>query len=587
MSVLSKSTLRLHPLVLPLFAVSGALCVWWFYLIRYSSNIPYWDDFLWAIHFINQWTEATSANQKWEYLSNFYFEHRIIWLRLALLLNHAWSGALNFKVLTLAGNIGLLALPFLFVRAMPERTLHLKMRHFWPITLILWQPQCFQNMFTTYGISNHFTILFVIATVYVLVYYPSRLVLAFLLAFLSTLTTGAGIIVWGLGFSILLWQNRLKELAIWSLVTAGCVSCYFGIGSGPVSSALPNVPLTTKLLNLPFYIPTFLFSIFDFGSLKTGKIIAMAVGLVATASLGRLIYIQLKPVVQSTFWYRLPQTLWKERYALTVHQVFLLHIVVFILLAGLSASFNRVGPKFNQWSLPYYYRLYSQLLLIILYCWGLQYVQYRKQLQKIGIVFAGVFWMASYYFNTAHAVNLQNQLMADAFNFKTHGQWVFYPSFRGEKEYNLINNATHKSIEKGLWELPPQSSHLIENATICLDCEADIHSDNTKLTIRFLGNPEAYQPNPAFSAYYDGHTTWLSPLPQSNTNPVNLFKFGSVIQPAQSATMLINRYFFNGYKQNVTLAGHWQFKSIPTLQAFSSLKKQIDKKGYVTVLNQR
>lgn len=359
MSALGRPLLRLHPLLLPLCAMLGAVSVWWFYLIRYASNIPYWDDFVWAVHFINQWIDATSANQKWDYLFNFYFEHRIIWLRLALLLNYAWNGTINFKLLTLAGNLALLTIPFLFMQAMPGRSFTRKMGYFWPITLILWQPQCFQNIFTTYGISNHFTVLFVIATVYALVYYPSRLFIAFLLALLATLTTGAEIFVWVLGFSILLWQNRLSHLVIWSIMAVICLSCYFGVGSGPVSSALPNVPLSTKVLNLPFYIPTFCFSIFDFGSLKTGKIIAMTVGLVATGSLCRMIYRQLKPIAQSNLWYMLPGKVWKERHALSAHHVFLLHVVLFILLAGLSASFNRVGPKFNQWSLPYYYRLYS------------------------------------------------------------------------------------------------------------------------------------------------------------------------------------------------------------------------------------
>ncbi|AXE17347.1 hypothetical protein DR864_06180 [Runella rosea] len=110
-------------------------------------------------------------------------------------------------------------------------------------------------------------------------------------------------------------------------------------------------------------------------------------------------------------------------------------------------------------------------------------------------------------------------------------------------------------------------------------------SDNTKLNISFLGNSNVDQPNASFSVYYDEHATWLAPLPQSYANPATLFKFGSVIQPNQSATMVINRYFFNRYEQNLTLSGHWQFKSIPTFQAFTSLKNQIDKKAYVSVLS--
>ncbi|WP_028669111.1 hypothetical protein [Runella zeae] len=562
--VLRKESSFLFPLALPFIAIGSALGVWWFYLLQYTSNTPYWDDFLWAVNFMADWTQAKNAAQQWQHLFGFYFEHRIVWLRLFLLSSYWLNGTINFQTLLLIGNIGLLALPFLFWKSLPGRNLLVKISYLWPITWILWQPQCYHNIFTTYGLSNHYTILFVIGTIYTLIYFPHKLVLALLLAFLATFSTGTGLIVWGVGGSILVWQNRRNQLIIWTIVALICIVGYFGGGGKPSSFAPQNVPLLTKILNLPFYLPTFFFDIFDFGSLKAGKMTAMLIGILSFGGLLTWVFSQLKPILQASSWHQLPQVLWKARQNLSLNQLFLLHIVFFLGIVGLAAAFNRVGAKFNQWSFPDYYRIYSQIFIIVLYSWGLQYFSSRLQVRVIGMVFAGLFWMASYIIHTPHIINLHHQIEADAFNFKVNSRWSFYPAHRGPKEYHLINQNTHQIIESGIWQIPSFTSTFRQESISCEDCQVNISTDHTKPALKFQYTGYDSHSNTQFSAYQSSQHLWIAPLTQTIADLGYMLKHQSLTKPEPVSVVSINRYFFEATDIRPSSLRHWPLKAIPT-----------------------
>lgn len=580
--VLRKEYALRFPIIFPLVAICSALGIGCSYLMHYTSNIPYWDDFLWAVNFMSDWSETDSVRQHLDSIYGFYFEHRIVWLRLFLLIQYEWFGAINFKWLLVLGNIGILVLPFLFLKTIPGRNLTTKLSFFWPVTWMLWQPQCYHNLFTTYGLSNHYSILFALLSVYGLIYHPKRWTFTILLAIIASFTTGSGLITWVVGGFILFWQNRRSQLVIWIMAAAICILCYFCIGAGPTSFSPRNVPFTTKLLNLPFYIPTFCFSIFDFGPLKVGKMIAMTIGIVVTGAMGWIIYSNLKPLLKNNPTLRLPSVLWKLRHQLTLNQVFLLHSALFVILTGAAASFNRVGMKFNQWSLPDYYRLYSQIFMIIFYCWWLQYSLYRKQVQKAGFIFSALFWCTSYSIHTPDVVNLHYQIQADAFNFTTNGRWSFYPAHRGEKEYELVNNNTHKIIEKGIWTIPSLTSSLPQEAIICNDCKVNVSFSKTKPVIQFQNTSNSPQPEVRFSGYSDGSTAWLTPLVQNRADLLYFLKHGSLVQPSQTSLTIINRYFFKGTRPDLVELNHRQFKSIPSSGNLTMLRQKAEKIGLVS-----
>jgi hypothetical protein len=380
-----------------------------------------------------------------------------------------------------------------------------------------------------------------------------------------------------IGGSVLLWQNRRFPLVIWITAATICFVCYFCIGAGPTSFSPRNVPLVTKLLNLPFYIPTFCFSIFDFGPLKVGKMIAMTLGLLFSGTAGWMIFSNLKPLLKDTPPMRLPSNLWKWRHQLTLHQVFLLHVALFVVLTGAAASFNRVGMKFNQWSLPDYYRLYSQLFIIILYSWGLQYALYRKQVQKVGFIFSSLFWCTSYFIHTPDVVNLHYQIQADAFNFNSNGRWSFYPAHRGEKEYELVNRNTHKIIEKGIWKIPTLTSSRLQEAIICQDCKVNVSTSKTKAVIQFQYTSVAPRPGVKFSGYFDGNVAWLTPLVQNRADVIYILQHGSLVQPSRTSLAEINRYFFKGSHPELTELNHQQLKAVPSYDALTLLKLKPEK----------
>lgn len=173
--------------------------IWQFYAI----NIPKWDDHaLRAFLFYSD--QETSLTGKIYQLFKQHNEHRIVYDRLITKLDYALFGKLNFVHLMLVGNLSLVGLLAVFMAAL-RRSLarpH-SVVYALPIALLLFNLSQWENMYWGMAALQNFSVvLWVTATFYFLSY--TRLWgVALVSATLATLTSGNGLMVWPIGFVIL------------------------------------------------------------------------------------------------------------------------------------------------------------------------------------------------------------------------------------------------------------------------------------------------------------------------------------------------------------------------------------------------
>ena len=103
------------------FAISAALILpvivfYYYIIIKYSVNFPYLDDYFGLLNFVTAFVKAHGLISKTSLLLAQNNEHRIVFTKAVSLLQLYLCGHLNFKILVLAGNSGLLILFFLLVK---------------------------------------------------------------------------------------------------------------------------------------------------------------------------------------------------------------------------------------------------------------------------------------------------------------------------------------------------------------------------------------------------------------------------------------------------------------------------------------
>ncbi|MBF0457965.1 MAG: hypothetical protein HQK99_08735 [Nitrospirae bacterium] len=193
----------------------AALAVGFYYLtvIRYGSNIPIADDFDAVLDFLNNFLEVSSIHDKIALIFSQHNEHRIVFTRLIVVAQYYLLNTVNFKVLIMIGNIGLIGILIVIFLSYNKRSLI----WFVPVVFILFEPQYFGAIFFAMGtIQNFYVLLFAFLSLYFLTRDGSlNFITAAVFAVMATFTSGNGILCFIAGALVLLIQKRFRFLAVW------------------------------------------------------------------------------------------------------------------------------------------------------------------------------------------------------------------------------------------------------------------------------------------------------------------------------------------------------------------------------------
>ncbi|GAB3792773.1 hypothetical protein GCM10028819_03540 [Spirosoma humi] len=206
---------------------------------QYAVNIPKWDDHALRAFLFNFDQDPTLTGKIYQLFKQ-HNEHRIVYDRLVSLLDYQLSGKLDYVHLMLVGNLSLVGLLWVFTAALRRSRPDLSGQsalYAVPIAWLLFNLSQWENMFWGMAALQNFSVvLWVIAAFYFLSY-TTHWRLAFVAGVLATITSGNGLMVWPLGFLILILRlpafigattrKSLAPIVGWLVGAAVVVALYF------------------------------------------------------------------------------------------------------------------------------------------------------------------------------------------------------------------------------------------------------------------------------------------------------------------------------------------------------------------------
>ncbi|WP_236648781.1 hypothetical protein [Spirosoma sp. 209] len=226
---------------------------------QYAINIPKWDDHALRAFLFNTDQETTLSGKLYQ-LFRQHNEHRIVYDRLITLLDYWLTGKLNYVHLMAIGNLSLVGLLAVFY-AVLGRSAGAASRNTGlyavPVALVLFNLSQWENMYWGMAALQNFSVvLWVLAAFYWLAY-TDRWGLAVGAAVLATLTSGNGLLVWPIGFALLLLRSAevragasrtsYRPLLGWTLCALLVIGLYF-VGFEKPGGAHAIRPGVTDLL---------------------------------------------------------------------------------------------------------------------------------------------------------------------------------------------------------------------------------------------------------------------------------------------------------------------------------------------------
>lgn len=182
-------------------------------VLTYALNLPYWDDYLVQQQLLLLKSQPT-GRQKLLHLFDQHWEHRIVWTRLLFAGWYKLTGVLNYYGLTLVGVSGLLVL-FGLLATIFRQTTKLPWVYLAPVPFWLFTLQSHENLlWAMASIQNFWILVFALGSFYALAQQTSfwRWI-ALGLAVLATYTSGNGALVFVAGGVVLFWQTISQRKA--------------------------------------------------------------------------------------------------------------------------------------------------------------------------------------------------------------------------------------------------------------------------------------------------------------------------------------------------------------------------------------
>lgn len=391
------------------------VCIFYITIFLFVVNIPYWDDYDAILGFTNNYLESNFKN-KITLIFSQHNEHRIVFNRIITLLNYYLSGKINFRFLTLIGNISLLGLLIVLFKSFMFSKNKNKFLYFIPAIFMLFQPQYWGTIyFATPSLSNLYILFFAFLSLYFLTKRTIKLFLfSLLLAIFATFTNGNGILVFFAGLLPLLYQKRYKEIILWLLAGIGCVFFYFYGYAKPSHhpSIIASIFITPVQTIIYFFIYIGL-CFLDFG-FKYGKNIYFL-----PFFLGMLCFLYSILLIKTNYCKK---------------NIVIASFLLFLFLTGIVVSLCRSG--FNQ-GLPSRYKITSVLFLILSYL-SIMEITPQKIINRIFpvlLVFSILFNLFLYYKNYDF-ITLQKKYLIDGLTlWRNESSGLSYPD---EVRANLI-----------------------------------------------------------------------------------------------------------------------------------------------------
>jgi hypothetical protein len=335
-----------------LLILATAYLSWYFYyVIQYAVNIPYLDDYDAILNYILTFREVGFGAQLKSLLLP-HNEHIMTMTRIVSWVSYGLTGKIDFRNLLLIGN-GLLVIQFVFLYRLFTPSNRFSVIYFLVVILVFLNPQYSPTSFWAMALWSNIWVLLPVTLSIFLLSNPKVWYWALPAALVSLFSNGNGLMIWPIGFFILLMDKRpLKQYLVWGIAAIIACGSYFYLMRQQPSSGI------FELSNLPFLPLNLLAFLGAYGALlggKPGQAMAVLVGIfVVIMSLATF-----KKYLQT-----------RER-----TDLILLSLMAFIFLTALAVALFR-AEKGLSIIIGGRYRQYSSLAVALSFLMGFRLVKF-------------------------------------------------------------------------------------------------------------------------------------------------------------------------------------------------------------------
>lgn len=200
-----------------------------------GRNVAYWDEFETALALIMRLHSGVAPTAFIHELFSVNNEHRMVMSRLLFTASYGLTGTVNFSVISLLGNLCLVALCAILI--VGARTAARRLRLGLVLALGLFQLENYENFLWSGSSIDHFQVLLYVGATVTALAHGTRTawLLAGLCAVLATLTLAHGLLVWPLGAALLWRARRTPHLVGWcalALLVVGGYALGFSVNGG-------------------------------------------------------------------------------------------------------------------------------------------------------------------------------------------------------------------------------------------------------------------------------------------------------------------------------------------------------------------
>ena len=185
MNYYNKNQNNLKNLVLPLFSMLTRIAdhpvgkylglvlffipmgVYFFFVIYFSENIPFMDDYDAILKFMVDFTGEESFLKKILLVFAQHNDHRLVFLHLVVLAQYYLIGVINFQHLLILGNLSVIAILFILWKTFGFRKN--KLYHFLPVVYLLFSLAYFEaSIWAMVSLSGLTVVAFSFSAIYLL-----------------------------------------------------------------------------------------------------------------------------------------------------------------------------------------------------------------------------------------------------------------------------------------------------------------------------------------------------------------------------------------------------------------------------------
>ena len=430
--------------------------VWMVY--RFTTNMPYLDDFTFIVDSINLKTAHLTAGQLLKTIFYPHGEHVIAFARLTAMIDYLLEGELNFRTLFFVGNATLLGTAWLLYRM--ARRGGLAVWQTLPIFYLLFQPQYYENTMTwaICALQHIPALFFAFGTFYLLAQSSGRSFLFSLpLAFLGTFSNGNGLAVLVVGLVITALRRQPKQVIIWLLFSALCGWLYYYLSqfsaAAPVSG---NIAHPLRVLGGFFLMSG------SMGLLFTRSLAGLSMLGIALTALWAIV-ISTTLIRQLGYGHWLQQgpvylrRLLNKWSVSTVRPVSLVLIACYLYLAitilgiafarGRGWHYGLVLPRFIWFSTV---AVVVGYLLVMLWLQSAYRARIGWGVLGLSLLFNG----ASYWLTTDEMLAVRQSLLSDCYNWRKEKMLITLPTNSQESDsfYATLMTA---AIREDVYRMPP------------------------------------------------------------------------------------------------------------------------------------